>query len=345
MRLRDLTWVLWPALLLLPTSRAVAGQPLLVVAELTPDAAVSAEEIRAQVAAELGDAVVGPADLEGATAVGTLIVEVDARAAILAFHPREGAIRRRRVDLPADRHGRRKTIAWVAENLVRDQAAGVGEARVDQAPVGPPEAPTAPPAPLPAVPAASSSRSPASPAADLPVAAAQAQATSEVPSRWSLAVSGGPTLRFIGINWHWAPSRGGNEWQIEAHRSMGTWTAGLALDLGEYDTPLGGLAGFLGDGWERKHWRLEGTAGLGLELTKRQVPTTHQTYDSRTGYSSVVDVSTELRPRLYGRGNLTLAWRRLRPVDFTLRLALHVETDDQTYCYGAALLGLRMNVP
>jgi len=52
MRLRDLTWVLWPALLLLPTSRAVAGQPLLVVAELTPDAAVSAEEIRAQVAAE-----------------------------------------------------------------------------------------------------------------------------------------------------------------------------------------------------------------------------------------------------------------------------------------------------
>jgi hypothetical protein len=126
---------------------------------------------------------------------------------------------------------------------------------------------------------------------------------------------------------------------------MGSWTAGLALDLGEYDTPLAGLAGFVGDGWQRGKWRLEGTAGAGLELTTRLVISAGQTCDSRTGCYSSLDRSTELRPRLYGRGNLTLAWRGLRSVDIMLRLALHVETDDQAYSYGTALLGLRMNLP
>ena len=344
MRLSDLPRVLWPAWLLLPTSPALAGEPLLVVVEATADAAVSAEEIRADVAAELRNGVVGPTALEGGTSAEVLIIEVDARTAVLAFQPRAGAIRRRKIDLPADAPGRRKTIAWLAQNLVKDQVAGLPEGATEQTPLSAPA--TVPPTPSPLEPPPPASPPTAHPEADLPVVAAKAQPAAESRSRWSLAVSGGPSLHVMGYNWDWwAPRRGGNEWQIEAQRSMDTWTAGLALDFGENDTPLAGLAGFVGDGWQRGKWRIEGTAGLGLELTTRFVRSLHQTVDSQTGTSTVADRSTELRPRLYGRGNLTLAWRALRSVDFMLRLALHVESDDQMYSYGSALLGLRMNLP
>lgn len=339
-----LPMVLWPAWLLLPSSPALASEPLLVVVESTADAAASPEEIRADVAVELGCPVLGPTDLEGGTNAEALIVNVDARTAILAFQPSTGAIRRRKIDLPADAPGRRKTIAWLAQNLVKDQVAGLPEAATDQTR---PSAPvTAPPAPSPLEPPPPASPPPAHPDVDFPAVATKAPPAEESLSRWRLAVSGGPSLHVMGFNWDWwAPRRGGNEWQIEAQRSMGTWSAGLALDLGEYDTPLAGLAGFIGDGWQRGTWSIEGTAGLGLELTTRFVHTSRQTMDSQTGTYAVSELSTELRPRLYGRGNLTLAWRGLRSVDFMLRSSLHVETDDQAYSYGSALLGLRMNLP
>ena len=124
MRPRDLTWSIWLALALLPTSFALAGEPLLVVVEAKADVGVSAEEIRADVAAELGGSVVGPTALEGGTGAETLIIEIDARTAVLAFQPRDGAIRRRRIDLPADGPGRRKfggpcpALAAPSANLV-----------------------------------------------------------------------------------------------------------------------------------------------------------------------------------------------------------------------------------
>jgi len=344
MRLRALIWFLWPALLVLPTSLAQASEPILVVVEATPDAALSADDIRAEVTAELGVPVLGPSEMEGTTSAETLIIEIGARAAVLVFHPRDGAIRRRKIDLPADDPGRRKTIAWLAQNLVKDQVAGLPEVTSKQTQVEQPVA--APPPSSPLEPPPHSPRPPQRAPEDLPVTAEKAQPTAEARSLWSIAVSGGPTLHFLtNLGWKWDPWRSGNEWEIEAQRSMGTWTAGVALDFGEQDIPLVGLAGFVGDGWQRGNWRLEGTVGAGLEYTNRRVATVHQSVDSRTGAYTTMDVSTELRPRLYGRGNLTLAWRGMRSVDFTLRLGLHVDTDDKMYSYGTALLGLRMNLP
>jgi hypothetical protein len=332
MRLSILPALLGPTWFLLPTSLAAAGEPVLVALQIT-DGAVSAEALRADLAAELGRPVMRPAELAGGTSAETLIVEVDTRTAVLAFQPHEGTVRWRKIDLPADAPGRRKTITWLAQNLVKDQVADVPEpATVEAAPPAPVSAAPGPPLepPPPIVPPA------AGPDADLPAVATKVEAPAESRASWTLAVSGGLSMHLV--------RPGGHEGQIEAQRSMGTWIAGLALDLGEDETPLAGFAGFVGQGWQRGVWRLEGTAGLGLELTTRLAGRTEQTYSGESGSSTISYRSTELRPRAYGRGNVTLVWRGLRSVDLMLRLALHLETDDPWYSYGSALLGLRVRL-
>jgi hypothetical protein len=151
-------------------------------------------------------------------------------------------------------------------------------------------------------------------------------------------------MHFLGSdfhsNWGWAPWDGGTEWQIELTRRMTGWTVGAALDVGDYDLPALGIAAIVGDEWRRGKLGLEATAGFGLELTRRATRT-YQVSDSTVTYV----ISYDLRPRIYGRGNATLVWHAGRTTDLLLRLALHVETDDRTYTYATALLGLRLNLP
>ena len=156
-------------------------------------------------------------------------------------------------------------------------------------------------------------------------------------------------MHFIGSdfrsNWGWAPWRGGTEWQIELTKRMLGWMVGAALDVGDQDLPAYGIAGIVGDEWRRGKLGLEATAGLGLELTRRGVYNLQVVNSSTTGQSTTASMSSDLGPRIYGRGNAALVWHSGRAADLLFRLALHVETDDRVYTYATALLGLRLNLP
>lgn len=340
----------WLAALLLAPSAAFARQPLVIVAEATADAGITAAEIRKAVTAELGEDAAEPSG-ENATASDVLFIATNARRAVLAFcpnNPNDGEVRRRTIELPDDSNDRKKTIAWIALNLVRNQVADLGG-------IEPSPHPTEPPAqkPAPALPANQGSPPPASqPSEDAHSASAptvQAELDDHAPSPWRVAAFAGYSMHFIGSdfhsNWGWAPWRGGTEWQVELTKRMAGWTVGAALDAGDQDLPAFGIAAIVGDEWRRGKLGLEATAGLGLELTRRETYNIEVVASSTTGQSSTATISHDLRPRIYGRGNASLVWHSGRETDLLLRLALHVETDDRVYTYATALLGLRLTLP
>jgi hypothetical protein len=147
------------------------------------------------------------------------------------------------------------------------------------------------------------------------------------------------------FGWRWIHSRDGNEWQLEAQRDYGGWTLGAALDMGPHDNPDAALAGFFGNGWQWNKLRLEATAGIGLELVQRPSVQRVTIESSVSGTSSTSTLTSALRTALYGRTNASLVWQLRPSVALMLRLALHLENEDIVYCYGAALLGLRINLP
>ena len=97
----------------------------------------------------------------------------------------------------------------------------------------------------------------------------------------------------------WDPWRNGVEYELEAKRTLWDWTVGVALDMGPVDEPTLALGAFIGDGWQRGRLRLDATAGLGLELTDRQLATQTSVVDSTNGTSTVARI--HLR-RTTGRG-------------------------------------------
>jgi hypothetical protein len=235
---------------------------------------------------------------------------------VVPLHEPEGATLVRTVDAPAPgEEGREPVLRETAAQIVSATVRALqGE--------GTPSSPRALPPPPPS----------SAVAGDTVISQ---QAATAPPSPWRVAAFAGYSMHFIGSdfgsNWGWAAWDGGIEWQIELTRRMAGWTVGAALDVGDRDLPAFGIAAVVGDEWRRGKLGLEATAGLGLELTRRATGSSQGSYD--------------LRPRIYGRGNATLVWHAGRTTDLMLRLALHVETDDWTYTYATALLGLRLNLP
>ena len=171
---------------------------------------------------------------------------------------------------------------------------------------------------------------------------------------WSLSAFLGPRMSFWGPGypeshlpwkWTWSPYYVGQEFDLEIQKSYADWQVGAALDMGQNDQPAFALAAFVGNGWGWRKLRLDGNVGLGLEIVDRPVHTVTETDSSTTGVSSYAAVSSDLRPRPFGRGNITLAWQMRPAVALLLRLGLHLSSDSVSYCYGAALLGLRVNIP
>jgi len=322
-----------PGLLLFVSTLAWAGEPLVVVVEASADSGVTPEEVRVAVAKEIAGPVADPSDptVDGNTEI--LVIVIKGTEATLSFHAREGALRRRSIALPEEHADRVRTIVWVSMNLAKDQVAGLLGGATDAKA----QALMPPPTKIePATPADVKSTVPL----PEPTVAARLPEPSQSPASWS--------CHFIGMTPYgkltWNPWRNGVEYQIEAQRPLWDWTVGVAMDMGPADEPTVALAAFIGDGWHRGRLRLDATAGLGLELTDRQV-VTNTNVVSTNGTSSTSVLSTQVRPRLYGRGNLTLLWSVRRAFALTLRAALHLATDDLYYCYGAALLGLRINLP
>jgi hypothetical protein len=343
--------VVWLVAHLVAPRFAFAGQPLVVVAEATADAGLTSNEIRKAVTTELGEAVADNADERAATP-DVLFIAASARRAVLVFCPNDPIsddVRRRTIELPDDIGDRRKTIAWIALNLVKNQVADLGGAAPRPLDA---DAPTAPPAsvappslqPPPLVPPSTEDAR----VGAAPTVTVKSDGHADTPSAWTIAAFGGYSMRFIGSdfrsNYGWAPYRMGTEWQIEATKRVADWNLGVALDIGEQDSPAGGVAGVIGDEWRRGRLGLEVTAGAGLELTGRPTRVAQTEYSTQ-GYSSSIVTSTDLRLRPYGRGNAALVWHAGRAADLIVRLALHVETDNRTYTYATALLGLRIRLP
>jgi hypothetical protein len=324
----------------------LAGEPLVVVVEASANSGVTPEEVRVAVAKEIAGVVADPSDSTDDGNSETLLIAIKEVEAVLSFRAREGALRRRSIALPEDHQDRVRTLAWVSMNLVKDQVAGLlGDVTDEDA-----KAPALVPPPTKTEATTPAEVKPPVPATESTVAT-QLHEPSQSPSSWSLSAFAGPSMHLIGSGIDtnqltWSPWRkDGLEYQLEAQRPLWDWTVGVALDMGAADQPVVALAAFIGDGWQRGRLRLDATVGLGLELTDRRVLKQTQVSSSATGMYTSTEISTGLRPRLYGRGNLTLLWTFGRSVALTLRAALHLATDDLYYCYGSALLGVRMNLP
>jgi len=339
----------WLAFLPLLCGTAQAEEPLLVVVEPAPNASITPDEVRTAVAAETQETVVAGLDASVDANSEALIVAVDAHRAVLTFRPRQGNARRRQIDLPAGHNDQLKTIGWIALNLVRNQLEGlVGEEQTQRK-----NAATAiPPAPQEERPPSLTLEPPpvASPPVAVPAAlpaplSNKAEESTKPSSPWSLSLMAGPRMYPYDYNWTWVHWHDGNEWQLEAQRDYEGWTLGAALDTGPNDSPAAGLAGFVGSGWQWRRIRLEGTAGIGLEIARRQSKDLVVTDSSLNGVSSTATIRTGLRPALYGRANASLVWQVRHSVSLLLRLALHLESESIVYCYGAALLGLRIQLP
>jgi hypothetical protein len=272
-------------------------------------------------------------------------------------------MRRRSIDLPEGRKDQLRTIGWIAVNLVTNQVDGLAEQRSaasEETPLVPAAASAnEPPSPAPKEQApALEPPPPPQPPAQVPVAfpvpVEVAKTDDLIKTDWSVSAFLGPRMSFWGPGypesrlpwkWTWSPYYGGQEFDLEIQKRYADWHLGVALDIAQNDQPAFALAAFVGDGWQWRRLRLEGTVGLGLQLYDRPVRTAVYTDSSATGSSSQTTISTELRPGLYGRGNITLAWQMRPAVALLLRLGLHLSPDSVSYCYGAALLGLRVNIP
>ncbi len=102
---------------------------------LDPSGAVASNEVLTAIGTELGVRVVGQSAY--APALGRLEIAIDQGTVRIAYHPAPGTVIERSLALPIEQADRIQLIAFVATNLVRDQASEV----LGGLPVMPPPAP------------------------------------------------------------------------------------------------------------------------------------------------------------------------------------------------------------
>jgi hypothetical protein len=90
---------------------------------LDPGAAIAGDDVRAAIGAELGVRIVGQTAY--APGLGRLEIAVDQGTVRVAYHPAAGTVIERTLALPIEQADRIQLIAFVATNLVRDQASEV----------------------------------------------------------------------------------------------------------------------------------------------------------------------------------------------------------------------------
>jgi hypothetical protein len=106
---------------------------------LDSNAALAADAVRDAIGAELGVRIVGQSAY--APALGRLEIAIDRGTVRIAYHPAPGTVIERTLALPIEQSDRISLIAFVATNLVRDQASEVlGGLPVIPPPVPPPAA-------------------------------------------------------------------------------------------------------------------------------------------------------------------------------------------------------------
>lgn len=338
-----------------------ATQPITVVVETRANSLVTADDVRAAITEERRSPVVAPLERAVDADDDILLVAVDAHRAVLTFRPQHGEVRQRSIALPAGRESQLRTLAWIALNLTTDQTDKNATPDQDLADrTGASSAAVTSPGLASPTPDAQSPNLQPPPVVPQLMIPAQHPATKDDEStkpeaRWSMALLLGPRMFPLsgspGYNWPWkwawAHNHDGNEYEVELQRHYADVDFGVALDMGSYDSPIAGLAVFAGNSWRWRRIRLDGSLGAGIEVTDRRIATTTQGIDSRLQGGSYTEttLSTELRPVIYGRGNLTFAWQVGPAFALLARAGIHIPTDSLGLCYVSALLGLRLSLP
>jgi hypothetical protein len=302
-RCQSLVGVLLAAMAAGAPSLAVAAvEPLVVVVETRPGAAVDPAEVRQAIAAELRTLVRAPRDAAAEDTSNLLIVAVDRAEIRMSLRAHTPSVVSRVVAAPGDRKARLQSIGWLAGNLARDQVSpmvvapvpaplAVAAASVDTPPAAAEAPPPAPPPPTEPPPlAASAPRDPAPGA----IVAAQPELAAASDPTWSLTIGGGPTAFWTGGPEYDLPTWPGvGIWYLELQRKAPSRALilGATLEVGPdmADTSAKsfiGVAALVGAGHRFGRIFLEATGGLGLEVYQGDVPV-NMTTTTPTGTETV----------------------------------------------------------
>ena len=340
------------------TARA-ADERLLVVVESAPGLVVDAREVRQTIGAELGIPVVAPDEPAAAGASNVLIVAVDKAEIRMSLRGSAAGLVARTIPLPLDRPARLREIGWLAGNLARDQVSGIVAVPAeraaaprdllvtasDEAPAIAPQAALAPPETQPPPARASGSETEAT------ISARPLDAATSRGPRWTITAAGGPTATlanpFVETSGPTVVRDTTYQLELQRQASPDSLIFGAALDAGtDSSSSLIGIAGFVGSDWRHRHWFLETTAGVGLELARLPVISRTVSNSSLTGSSSETTVSSEHQPVLYVRGAGTLGFPISRSLDLVARAGIHVASSGGFATdFLSATAGLRFRIP
>src|SRR6476620_2564813 len=265
-----------------PSLAAASVEPLVVVVETRPGAAVDPVEVRQAIAAELRTPVRAPRDAAAEETSDLLIVAIDRGEIRMSLRTHTSSVVSRVVAAPGDRKARLQSIGWLAGNLARDQVGPMVVAPAPGAVASAEATPPAPEVPPPAPPPATEPPPQEAPELAPPpaaVVAAQPALSAASDPTWSLTIGGGPTA-------FWS---GGPEYDLPVWPGVGVWylelqrraparslILGAALEIGpdmariSAKSYIGGAAP-VGVGHSFGRLFIEATGGLGLEVYQGDV--------------------------------------------------------------------------
>lgn len=368
-RYLSLVWVLAAVGTGAPRLAQASGEPLLVVVEARPGAAVDPGEVRQAIAAELRAPVRSPRDAaaeEGTADV--LIVTVDRAGIAMSLRTGAATVVSRVVAAPGDRKGRLEGIAWLAGNLARDQAGAIlaaapAPAAVTAAtaqvgtpsPGTPSPAEVPPPSPLPATeppPLAAHVARDLAPTSNEVVVTQPVPAAAGRPS-WSMTIGGGPSALWRGNGDReqrlWP---GPGVWYLEVQRRAAgeRLIVGAALDVGP-DMAMGlrsasldfiGGAATVGVGHRFGRTFVEATGGLGLEVYQSGANVTTSMTTTPTGIQSESQTVPTAVVGLYLRGQATAGLALSRSFDLLASAGGHLGSVGLWDHFLTGSLGLRL---
>ena len=361
-----LVTVIAVAVTALPSFAAAAVvDPLLVVVETAPGAAVDAVEVRQAISGELGTAVRAPRDPAAPDTPDLLIVAVDRAEIRMWLRAGAAGVVSRAVPAPGDRRARMQSIRWLAGNLARDQVdaivapvpapAPVSVASVEVEPFSRAEVP--PPAPPPPPP---TDPPPLAENAAGETAGASGGVVSRAPSpaaaggtgpTWSVTVGGGPSASPLGNG---DPDQsfwpGPGVWYLEFQRraSLDGLIVGGVLDVGpEMPSGLGGpsvyfigAAALVGGGRRFGRILVEATGGLGME-TRQGTATVNTTTTSGTSTTIESQSVPAISLGLYLRGQATAGLALSKSFDLLASVGGHLGNQGRPDAFFTSSLGLR----
>jgi hypothetical protein len=305
-----------------------AGRPLVVAVEVGPGAGTDVGQARAAIARELGRPIVAFVDGAAAATDETDLLVVGLSRERITMSLRRGfeAPVARSVPSPADGAARLRAIAWLAGNVVRDQVSPFLRASADLAESSLPleaqaakqEAPAPEPRTIP------DTEPPPLEAPPLPRAEMVATKASAPAGRaggsWSVVVASGPTLELdLALAGWFTQLPLAFQAEVVRHR-RDRWHWGVGADVGSSGMRFGGLAalGGIEGGWGKL--RLEGSAGLGLQLASvRRISTTYVSSSTEIP-SSETTITASPALFIYARAFVTLSYAVTPTWDLLLRV-------------------------